>query len=462
MVIPCLHQRINNLWVLCFLLLFLLGNGRGIAQVPPDTTTAPLAVTATAAEPQAEPPYGQLLMPKIVKVLTASAGIGDELRILIDSTSAYAIEHNRLSYRELELFLDGMRFHSLNPHFISPNILSFPLVYDDSSRHEWRNLLGTLESATHTARVGMGFEGEPEATIISNRQGYTPTFTFVVYREGWFLASMACMVLAIVLFWLLATRTNIIRDTAPATPANGGKRPYSLARFQMALWFFIILTSYLFIFLLTGQYNNVLNEQALILIGIGTGTALGAALIDTNKTTVMSNQLDTLLPEKSKAEAERASLAAQLQAAQLQAAQGASTGTTVTPDAPSSPIGSPSQQSVQTLMGQIAEKDAQIATLQTRVNEIQNAEGQPVSQGFFIDILTDQTGVSFHRFQILMWTIILAAIFCTEVYQNLLMPNFNTTLLALMGISSGTYLGFKIPEQQGIRAASPPEASSAL
>jgi hypothetical protein len=28
------------------------------------------------------------------------------------------------------------------------------------------------------------------------------------------------------------------------------------------------------------------------------------------------------------------------------------------------------------------------------------------------------------------------------------MPEFSTTLLALMGISSGTYLGFKIPERQ--------------
>lgn len=28
------------------------------------------------------------------------------------------------------------------------------------------------------------------------------------------------------------------------------------------------------------------------------------------------------------------------------------------------------------------------------------------------------------------------------------MPEFDGTLLALMGISSGTYLGFKIPERQ--------------
>jgi hypothetical protein len=29
------------------------------------------------------------------------------------------------------------------------------------------------------------------------------------------------------------------------------------------------------------------------------------------------------------------------------------------------------------------------------------------------------------------------------------MPEFEGTLLVLMGISNGTYLGFKIPEKQG-------------
>jgi hypothetical protein len=31
------------------------------------------------------------------------------------------------------------------------------------------------------------------------------------------------------------------------------------------------------------------------------------------------------------------------------------------------------------------------------------------------------------------------------------MPDFDNTLLALMGVSSGTYLGFKIPEKPAVR-----------
>lgn len=51
--------------------------------------------------------------------------------------------------------------------------------------------------------------------------------------------------------------------------------------------------------------------------------------------------------------------------------------------------------------------------------------------------------MSFHRFQIIVWTLVLGVVFCSEVLTKLGMPNFGSTLLILMGVSSGTYLGFK-------------------
>jgi hypothetical protein len=66
------------------------------------------------------------------------------------------------------------------------------------------------------------------------------------------------------------------------------------------------------------------------------------------------------------------------------------------------------------------------------------------TQGFFTDLLTDGTGPSFHRYQMVLFTIILAVIFIVQVGANLVMPEFDTTLLGLMGISNGTYLGFKL------------------
>jgi len=66
------------------------------------------------------------------------------------------------------------------------------------------------------------------------------------------------------------------------------------------------------------------------------------------------------------------------------------------------------------------------------------------TQGFFTDLLTDGTGPSFHRYQMVLFTVILAVIFVVKVATNLGMPEFDTTLLGLMGISNGTYLGFKL------------------
>jgi len=44
--------------------------------------------------------------------------------------------------------------------------------------------------------------------------------------------------------------------------------------------------------------------------------------------------------------------------------------------------------------------------------------------------------------------VVLGIMFVSSVYNNLTMPEFSATLLGLMGISSGTYIGFKFPEQK--------------
>ena len=63
---------------------------------------------------------------------------------------------------------------------------------------------------------------------------------------------------------------------------------------------------------------------------------------------------------------------------------------------------------------------------------------------FLQDILTDEDGVNIHRFQILVWTIVLGIIFAMSVVNDLVMPEFSATLLGLMGISSATFLVPKI------------------
>lgn len=77
------------------------------------------------------------------------------------------------------------------------------------------------------------------------------------------------------------------------------------------------------------------------------------------------------------------------------------------------------------------------------------AAAPTASRGFLNDVLSDEHGISIYRFQLFAWTLVLGVIFCASVYDGLEMPQFSTTLLGLMGISSGTYLGFKVPEKSG-------------
>ena len=43
--------------------------------------------------------------------------------------------------------------------------------------------------------------------------------------------------------------------------------------------------------------------------------------------------------------------------------------------------------------------------------------------------------------------IVLGVVFAWAVYRDMSMPEFDASLLTLMGISSGTYVGFKWPEK---------------
>lgn len=213
------------------------------------------------------------------------------------------------------------------------------------------------------------------------------------------LAFLAIAIAVVVLGW----KTDLLRDGEPADfggakpPIGRYRRPFSLAQTQMAWWFCIVTGCFVFLWITHGwKHDNILTPQSLILLGIGTGTALGAAMIQQ----VKSNQL-TVLDQFKKTVAAIKDLSA----------------------------------NDPTLQGLLATRDSLAARL--------------ASENFFADILTDADGISLHRFQSFAWTIVLGIVFIVEVLINPMgsMPAFDATLLALLGISGGTYLGFKIPEQ---------------
>jgi hypothetical protein len=97
----------------------------------------------------------------------------------------------------------------------------------------------------------------------------------------------------------------------------------------------------------------------------------------------------------------------------------------------------------------------------------------PPSRGFWRDVLSDGTAINLHRFQIVLWLLVVVAMFWVDLLLQLMalkkvlaMPDFHSSLMVLMGISHGTYLGMKTTENgTGPAPAGPgpsaPQASSA-
>jgi hypothetical protein len=90
--------------------------------------------------------------------------------------------------------------------------------------------------------------------------------------------------------------------------------------------------------------------------------------------------------------------------------------------------------------------DDEIQKTRARLTEIEPLLPPP-SQGWWRDLLSDDNGVSLHRLQIAVWTIVFVGVFVVAVWRAFAMPDFDATTLGLMGISSGLYLGFKFPEK---------------
>ena len=71
------------------------------------------------------------------------------------------------------------------------------------------------------------------------------------------------------------------------------------------------------------------------------------------------------------------------------------------------------------------------------------------SQGFITDILSDANGISIHRFQNVVWTVIAIAEFISKIpAAGCSFPELDHTLLALTGISSGAYVALKANENK--------------
>lgn len=252
------------------------------------------------------------------------------------------------------------------------------------------------------------------------------TFDLEVVNPWWLTGWILLFVALVVLFFWAASSSDIVREAGPP-PLDANNKPlrkaFSLARCQMAFWFFLIAIAYALIFMITWDVNSI-SQGVLALMGISAGTGLAAAIVDQGKSGEADSRKNDLLAQKTSLDADVQNLKKAIDLATAAATDSSA------------------------LKQQLADKVKLQTENESKIRQVDAQLATPATAGFLTDLLSDATGYSFHRFQMFVWNIILGIVFVVKVRGELAMPEFDATLLGLMGISAGTYIGFKFPEQK--------------
>jgi hypothetical protein len=392
-------------------ILFFLNPARAeeaaVSPSPPAKVSGAESSSAVSPAPSATPTP----LPKVARV-KGLIKLHDTLEVDCDGLKEWA-QTKTNDPSKLVLYLDGTVMKGLAPKIdkANANQLFFKLERlsgDNESKADNTKAWDALYSRPK----GFGLKGGTVRVTVGPEPGLpfdsSQTATLYAIKPWGFLVYLVGFILLLVGIYYLGQTSNLLRDSGPE-PARG-RKTYSLGRTQMAFWFFLIIAAYGFIFLVTGALDTI-TPSVLGLMGISAGTGLAARAVDNSKRTQAQAELDKLRAEQARFEGQR----------QAAAAPGA---TAFPPES----------------LQRLNDLPLLIAAQQAIVDPIPTG-------GFIQDILSDADGISFHRLQIAVWTVVLGIIFCLSVYTVLSMPTFSDTLLGLLGISGGTYIGFKIPEK---------------
>jgi hypothetical protein len=392
-----------------------------IAAAKAESSPAKPAVAGQAANEARDP---KTKAPKVVRVRN-----GDDLSVEIVDLKDRLAKQPGL-FKTMKLFLDCQ---------LVENITAVPCLAENK-------VLFTLDQAaiekitarTKVVSVGVSFNDPQNAELVMPEK---IQLVLITYDFWFYLVTAIVLVLAFTL-WCYGRRTSLLRDGRPPEgqdpsraadsqqslreneerfrvlkylpgfddimPKRSELAQYSLAKTQMAWWLFFIIATYLYIWVAVGDFNT-LTSSTLILFGISIGTTVGSKMVDAGKQAAVE---DLKATKKT----------LETQVGKLTEAQ--------TPEA--------------------AAKSIQLEKVTEQADKLTSKPEEAKTKGFLIDIMSDENGVSIHRFQMVVWTVVLTIIFVYEVCKNLSMPEFSNTLLTLMGISSGTYVTLKVPEKKSV------------
>ena len=311
------------------------------------------------------------------------------------------LENNLVPIDERKIVAENNEVHFRLTHTQTPAAVEF-----------WNELFQPLRF-TREIEVGVGPEAGPieaQGEVVIDLV-VVPTVRFIIWAVL-FLAGF------LTLIWL-GRNTNMLRD-GPSSSSDGGRTRYSLGRVQMAFWFAMVTGAFSFIWLVTEEVDT-LTASVVVLIGISAGTALSSVAVDAGKENTATTELAISVEQQKTLEA-----------------------TVATADAPTN---SASTTSGDATVTQVAQQ-VRLEMLTAKIKSLEKTATLRPTSSFWSDILSDGAGISLSRVQIVVWTLILGVVFGHQVYQHLSMPEFSDQLLALMGVSSGTYVGFKFPEKK--------------
>lgn len=342
---------------------------------------------------------------------------------LNDKFSTYS-KTDRVGHK-IGLYINDLYFKDLTaaPVVGRENAVMFHLLRTDNNRDSW-SVLFAKKTFSLKRNVSCG---EDPNDVIRMTVGYDdgtqvgPNVDACLeyFPNGWAAGSLlvgAVVLICITLF--LAFSTSMLRD--PGIPLPGKMTTWSLARFQMALWFVTVVCGVLFTYAVTGDIAPI-PDGVLILMGIGAGTAVSAFAIDA--VNIPGSKADYETVKDQQAGLDKAAADAQ---------------TTVIKARIAVPV------------------DPKLADLEKAAVEAKKAAADNTAKrksfetsgtrNFFFDILSDGNGIAFHRLQVFAWTMTYWFMFIAAIWHKITLIDFGVTQLALMGISGATYLGFKLTE----------------
>jgi hypothetical protein len=358
------------------------------------------------------------------KQAAATVQLGDTIELTIQGldklqTDAECRKSKGLSKRTLVLFLAGQAMKGLTGYVPQPPAagkMRYVLAHTEESKAAWALVLAKPWARDRTLEVSVGYE---DAYPFNS----SATVPFRKLATVWAVLGVIFMLVLVGAFIALLWLTDMCREGRPAVPSDTAGiasvsltayGPFSLSKVQAGIWFLIILGAYIFIVTVTHDISGTINTTALTLMGIGAATMVGSAVITTNQ-------------------GESANAEAQADVARVLADR------------------------IQEL-----KTSQQTAATNKELRDLEIAFRRATNQsiGLWNDIVSDANGVNFHRFQMAAWTVVLAFIFAVAVTRILAMPDFDSTLLALQGLSAGTYLGLKVSESKVTDVPEKPRGSS--